>query len=116
MVEVEVVEEEKMVEMEVVEEVEVKERRRWIRMRRRRKKWRYETQFNIHVLNSNINFTQNAQYKHDIQLENYVFHIKILLFMKKIICLLFFEVYEVIFQLDFVDTYSYMFFFQLLHE
>jgi len=34
-------EEEKVVEMEVVEEVEVKERRRWIRMRRRR--WRYVT-------------------------------------------------------------------------
>jgi len=34
----EVVEEENVVEMEMVEEVEVKERRRWIRMRRRRRR------------------------------------------------------------------------------
>jgi len=29
--------------MEVVEEVEVKERRRWIRKRGRRRRWRYAT-------------------------------------------------------------------------
>jgi len=39
----EVVEEENVVEMEVVDEVEVKERRRWIRMSRRRRRWRYES-------------------------------------------------------------------------
>jgi len=34
----EVVEEENVVEMELVEEVEVKERRRWIRMSRRKRR------------------------------------------------------------------------------
>jgi len=43
-------------------------------------------------------------YKHALQLENYVFHIRNLFSYEKFICLLFFEVYEVIFQLDFVDT------------
>ena len=38
MVVMEVVEEENVVEMELVEEVEVKERRRWIRMSRRKRR------------------------------------------------------------------------------
>ena len=55
-------------------------------------------------------------HKHDIHLENYVFHIKILLLYEKNICLSFFEVYEVIFQLDFAEHVFVQVFFQLLHE